>query len=348
MIDLHTNIFDKIIDGMNKSKNYFIIGIMCIALIFAGAYYAIDYADAEEVSLGQISARETLETKHKTRATTVGEFLEENDVQVGENDLVIPSEDTKIKNSMNIEIKEAFEINISVTGKTESCYGWPGTVEETLEANNVEVTEDDIVDPTLEEQLEPGITIAVKKVTLEEETITETIKFKTSIKYDDSIDAGETKTVQKGKNGEKEITYMITYEDDEEVSREVIDEKIVAEVIKEQIIIGTKGAYAAPSEGEGTINGNNYTKVYNEVKAYSYYMGNDARGASGNLCTRGTCAVDPNVIPLGTRLYIEGYGYAVANDTGGNIKGKTVDLYMSSTNECYAWGVKYIKVYVLE
>lgn len=348
MIDLHTNIFDKIIDGMNKSKNYFIIGIMCIALILAGAYYAIDYADAEEVSLGQISTTETVETKHKTRATTVGEFLEENDVKVGENDLVLPSEDTKIKNDMNIEVKEAFEINISVTGETEAYYGWPGTVKETLEANDVEVDEDDIVDPDLGEQIEPGITIAVKKVTVDEEIITESIKFKTNIEYDNNIEAGETKTVQKGKNGEKEVTYTVTYEDGEEVSREMLDEKIVAEAIKEQIIVGTKGAYAAPSEGEGTINGMNYTKVYDGVKAYSYYMGTDARGASGNICTRGTCAVDPNVIPLGTKLYIEGYGYAVANDTGGAIKGKTVDLYMSSTSECYTWGVKYVKVYVLE
>ena len=159
---------------------------------------------------------------------------------------------------------------------------------------------------------------------------------------------GITKTTQEGVDGEKEVKYLVTYEDDEEVSREAVSETIIKEAVNEVMVVGTKGAYAMPSGGGGTIAGYTYTKMYDNVKAYAYYMGEHAVAASGKLAKRGTCAVDPKIIPLGTKLYIEGYGYAIANDTGGDIIGKTVDLYMSSTKECYNWGVRYVKVYVLE
>jgi 3D (Asp-Asp-Asp) domain-containing protein len=58
-------------------------------------------------------------------------------------------------------------------------------------------------------------------------------------------------------------------------------------------------------------------------------------------------AVDPNVIPLGTKLYIEGYGYAVAGDTGGAIKGKRIDLFMANRDDCFNWGRRTVKVRIL-
>ena len=66
----------------------------------------------------------------------------------------------------------------------------------------------------------------------------------------------------------------------------------------------------------------------------------------GTRARVGAIAVDPDVIPLGTKVYVEGYGYARAEDTGGNIKGKTVDLYMNSTGACMQWGVRYKTIYV--
>lgn len=81
-----------------------------------------------------------------------------------------------------------------------------------------------------------------------------------------------------------------------------------------------------------------------KVKAYAYSGG--GRTAMGTRARVGAIAVDPKVIPLGTKVYVEGYGHARAEDTGGNIKGKTVDLYMNSNGACYKWGVKYKTVYV--
>ena len=82
-----------------------------------------------------------------------------------------------------------------------------------------------------------------------------------------------------------------------------------------------------------------------EATAYTW-TGN--RTATGTWPSRGTVAVDPRVIPLGTELHIEGYGPAVAADTGGAIQGQRVDLYMDSEHECWQWGRRQVEVRVIE
>lgn len=70
--------------------------------------------------------------------------------------------------------------------------------------------------------------------------------------------------------------------------------------------------------------------------------------ASGYPTCVGSVAVDPSVIPLGTRLYISGYGYAVARDTGGAIRGNKIDVWFPSLRECYSWGCRNVTVTVLD
>lgn len=67
----------------------------------------------------------------------------------------------------------------------------------------------------------------------------------------------------------------------------------------------------------------------------------------GTYLRRGLCAVDPNVIPFGTRLYVPGYGEAIADDIGGAIQGNHIDLAMDSLSEAFEWGAKHVTVYVL-
>jgi len=62
----------------------------------------------------------------------------------------------------------------------------------------------------------------------------------------------------------------------------------------------------------------------------------------------GGVAVDPKVVPLGTDLFVEGYGYAKAVDTGGLIKGNRIDVFLETSKECYNWGRRNVKVYILE
>jgi 3D (Asp-Asp-Asp) domain-containing protein len=84
----------------------------------------------------------------------------------------------------------------------------------------------------------------------------------------------------------------------------------------------------------------------------AYTAGTGSITASGRTVKRNpngisTISVDPRVIPFGTYLYIEGYGYAVAADTGSAITGNELDLYFDSSSECYNWGRKTANVIVL-
>ena len=97
---------------------------------------------------------------------------------------------------------------------------------------------------------------------------------------------------------------------------------------------------------EGTrfvFDGSSYSRKLT-VKAYAYTGG--GRTAMGTQARVGEIAVDPSVIPLGTTVYIEGVGERRAEDTGGNIKGNTIDIYMNSEAECRSWGVRYITIYI--
>ncbi|KEI76777.1 hypothetical protein N486_13795 [Clostridium botulinum B2 128] len=99
----------------------------------------------------------------------------------------------------------------------------------------------------------------------------------------------------------------------------------------------------------GESNSMSYSKVV-VVEATAY--AGDSATASGEKPNRNpngysTIAVDPRVIPWGARVYVEGYGYAIAHDTGGDIKGNRIDLFMNSEAECNSWGRRSVKVYIL-
>ena len=82
-----------------------------------------------------------------------------------------------------------------------------------------------------------------------------------------------------------------------------------------------------------------------EATAYTW---TGQRTASGTWPAVGTVATDPEVIPLGTRLWVEGYGEAVAEDTGGLVKGNIIDIYLPTEDECWQWGRRQVEVRVIK
>jgi 3D (Asp-Asp-Asp) domain-containing protein len=80
------------------------------------------------------------------------------------------------------------------------------------------------------------------------------------------------------------------------------------------------------------------------VLAYSYCL--RGRTASGRYTKHGIIAVDPRVIRLGSRMYVPGYGWGIAADTGGMIIGNKIDLWRPTAAECYRWGVRRVKIKV--
>ena len=97
---------------------------------------------------------------------------------------------------------------------------------------------------------------------------------------------------------------------------------------------------AVPSVQEGVPAGGRELSVL----AYSYCL--RGRTASGRYPQHGPIAVDPRVIPLGSRMYVPGYGWGIAADTGGMIIGNKIDLWRPTTADCYSWGVRRVKIKV--
>ncbi len=191
----------------------------------------------------------------------------------------------------------------------------------------------------------------------EEVSVTEEeIPFETAYVGSDSLYVGEEVTTQEGVNGVKKITTTNKIVDGK-VTDVSISEEIVSEPVNEIVKIGTKEKPAveeAPVLGQ-TPTGLNYSRVLTiDATAYcpcSKCCGKWSNGvtATGLRAGYGVAAVDPRVIPLGTKLYVEGYGYCVAGDTGGAIKGNRIDLCYESHSAALAsgFGHKATKVYVL-
>lgn len=227
-------------------------------------------------------------------------------------------------------------IKFKHNNKTEKLKVFPITVGEFLESNDIEVDKYDIVSPSTSTVMKTGTKITYKDVEYKVKTKEKPIKFKTKYIKDSSLKSG-TKIVEvKGLTGEKDVTFKMKYIDGKYKSNKVLKSVTTKKSRTKVIRIGTKS----------TVKGKTYSKVYT-MKAYAYHEYSGARGSYGLLCKKGTIAVDPNIIPLGTKLYVKGYGFAIANDTGGMIKGKTIDVYMNSNSQCNSWGVKNVKVYVL-
>ncbi len=182
------------------------------------------------------------------------------------------------------------------------------------------------------------------------ETKSETVPYITVKKQDSSLSAGSSKTVQSGKPGLARVTYSVVTEGDalpvrREVSRTIL-RKPVPEVIRE----GSRPTYAlrgrlASRGGIGSRRAYQMTAT-----GYSAYGGPGigSRGSSGLPAGFSMVAVDPKIIPMGTRLYIEGYGYAVAGDTGGAIRGLRIDLGQDSLNGARRVGRRHVVVHVLD
>lgn len=178
---------------------------------------------------------------------------------------------------------------------------------------------------------------------------TEEIPYITVTKESDELMKGDTQVVQKGVSGTKKITTVSKYVNGE-VTDVTIEEEVVNEPVDEIVAVGTK-------VNDNTVPSTDieYSDVLTmNATAYcpcSRCCGKWANGitASGLRASYGVCAVDTRVIPLGTKLYVEGYGYCIAADTGGAIKGNRIDLCYGTHSAALnsGFGHKNVKVYIL-
>jgi len=270
-----------------------------------------------------------------------------------------------------------YDVKISVDGKKlgVKC---SGNVSDALEAANVTVYDDDLINIGLNEPLNNGTNIVVNRVDIVEEVEVKSIGYATKYREDDEQFIGYTETVVDGEEGEVETTTRHIYVDGELVSSSVIDEDIT-EPVDEIVVVGTKEEEPEPEpEPEPTVEIPDEPVPAAETN-YSYDVTLDENGipieytniltgsscaytapagsltSTGKTAAVGLVAVNPDIIPYGTELYITSadgskvYGYAVAADTGGAVmRGSIiVDLFMNTESDCYNWGRRDVNIYVL-
>lgn len=253
----------------------------------------------------------------------VSEILEENNIILEENQKTIPELDKQIKAGENIKITDKSYNEIQIANISEE--GIQTSLEQLLE-NYAPITEK----------------IVVEQVPIPFETITKNTTGAT--------DNSKNKVLQQGKDGLKEITYKIKYQNDVEIEKTVISEKVITEpknkiVQVQKTVKTTSRGTALPRTGNTGANGEIY-----KITAYcscSKCCGKaTGRTASGTRATAGRTIAAPSKFAFGTKLSLNGKVYVV-EDRGGAIRGNKIDLYVNSHAEALAWGVRYLPVSVV-
>lgn len=296
---------------------------------------------------------------YRVQDMKVSEFFKQEGIIIGEKDILDTSVDKLIDKDMTIYINRAEKVNFLIDNKEK--------VEFYINDARVGVALKEFCEETgrkvyLEEgqssaaDVLDGMTIKVTSFKEEVKNMQEEIPFEIETIENADLLEGTTNVKIKGQNGIKETTIKEIYKQDELYSKEIIEEKIIKEPIKQ---IVEKGIKKQPKLN--TIKTEKGTFVIDEkinMKSTAYTAGAESTGknpgdkgygvtASGMKAQRGVVAVDTKIIPFGTELYIEGYGYAIAGDTGSAIKGNKIDVFFDDYSDAIKYGVKNVNVYVL-
>ena len=289
---------------------------------------------------------------------TVEDALKEAGVTVGEEDSLNYDKDEPLFDKMHIRVTRVMKVRITAGGETREVETSAQTVEDVLKKFQVELDEDDRVEPEAKTKVAEGMEITVRRVEVKEEVKTEEVPFETQYQDTDSLYEGETQVKTQGVAGEKEVTYQVTFVDGEEESREAASEKVTKEPVAEVVLRGTAEREQSGAGGSGT-----FVDLYGNTVSYSSVMSGTCTAYSvpggttslGWDAVYGVIAVNPNIIPYGTKMYVTSpdgsvvYGYGVAGDTGGACMAGDIiaDLCYNTIEECSQIGRREMVIYIL-
>lgn len=311
---------------------------LCVAIL---GTLIVGYVTPETVTVIVDTSLEEKKTVYETTCGKVESFIEEHEIDYvdGVDEMDVELEE-KIRDNMVIHITKAIDIKVKADGKTQKLTTLPLTANEAIAMAGVTVGKNDIVEPKGSTMLKTGDKVVVKRVTFKKVSERETVPYEVVYKEDPSIRIGDMKLTQEGRDGRLKKIYRVRYIDGKEDSRKLVATKTLKKVKDKTYSYGTDIHFGDAPDS--------YIKKVSGVRAVSYHFDGNPPGAYGLPCTYGTAAVDPDVFPLGSLLYIEGYGYAIANDVGTSIKGKVVDVYMERYAQCLMWGAHSVNVYLVE
>lgn len=294
----------------------------------------------------------------RTNETTALAILGEQGYYVGAFDSVEFTSDDKYS---YINIIRAFDVYVTADGETVTIPVIGGTVEEVLGRAGIVLGEFDTVSFDRSEDVYDGMEITVTRISYSEHTETAVIPFETEYVDNTNLQIGYEKVLNEGSDGESLLTYKDKYINGVLAGSELISEDVTTAAVAQIIERGTACAvpYAKMSDPSALtlVDGvpTDYTRIVSgKATAYSSPKVNP-KTASGRDAVVGTVAVNPNVIPYGSELYIVSqdrkyvYGYAIAADTGlGMMEGTVaVDLFCASYADSCKWGAHYVDIFVI-
>jgi uncharacterized protein YabE (DUF348 family) len=274
---------------------------------------------------------------------TVDDLLRQKGIQVKDHDLVQPARDEYLQNGLRVVVIHAKEVSLQDGNQEKkNIITHAVTVEDLLKELNVKLGEADKINVDLKSELKPGQTISITRRNEQVIVTEEKVPFQTERQPDDDSYKGQEKELTPGVEGLARITTKVIYENGKEVDRQVTRD-VVKTPVNRVIAYGTKSRPLAVASRSG----DNVQSSQMLTMTATAYSAPGGRTASGLPAQKGVVAVDPNVIPLGTKLYIPGYGYAVAADVGGAIKGNRIDLAFDSNEEAVNYGRRTVTVYIV-
>ena len=224
-------------------------------------------------------------------------------------------------------------------------------VQAILTEAGIQLNPDDTIYPALTEEIGEDGQIVITRIKYEEAVEKVAIPYDSEEVKSSKYELGTKTVTTGGENGIETITYKVKIVNGKEATREEIAREITLEPVTEIVAVGTKVTTKALDTTGADYILCTATAYDGSYETLGYY---NPKTALGRTPTVGTVAVDPKVIPLGKKLYIESvdgsyvYGECFAGDTGGAIKGNRVDLFMGSRSEALAFGRRQVKVYILD
>lgn len=285
-----------------------------------------------------------------TYKSTVKDVIDSNGITLSNFDEVSPSLDSKISDNDTLKVRRAVPVTVKSGDKEVEITALEGNVETMLSENKEKLKSqgiefDNTIDEisyNLDEVIKNDMQIIIVKVSKKTVTENEPVKYDTVVEENSNLNESYKKVKISGVNGQKQVTYEAVYKDNELYSKTEKTSKVIVAPINEVVVVGT----AKLSASRGGANSGQVLSC--SATAYSGGWGTSSgrkpQRVEGGLST---IAVDPSFIPMGSKVYVEGYGYAVAADTGTAIKGNKIDLYFNSYQESCDWGLRKVNVTII-
>lgn len=298
---------------------------------------------------------------------TVADALEQAGVTLQEKDSANYELDEPLFDRMNIRVSRTVKIKITADGVTSEHEVSAATVRLALKKCGVDISDDDRLNVDAKARPADGMHVIVTRVTTEEVTETEEIDYPVQYLDSDEMYEGETEVRTPGEKGEKQVVYKLVYVSGQLEGREIVSEEVVKEPVPEVVVRGTKtrgnsgssGNYGGGASAGTFVDANGNTVSYSQVMtgectAYYPLQPGDIT-STGVTAGYGCIAVNPNIIPYGTRMYVTSpdgsvvYGYGIACDTGGAAMAGDIiaDLCYDTEGECSIIGRRDMVIYIL-